>query len=101
MITQPPQAPDVAAVAARYSDRVNIIGVAGQGATEEMRGFVADTGTGNIDHINDQQGEVWSEYGVFVQPAFAFVTADGRVEIFLGSLGEAQLADIVEKLLAA
>ncbi|MBA3286480.1 MAG: redoxin family protein [Acidimicrobiia bacterium] len=40
------EAPDVAAVAARYAGQVNFVGVAGLGANDEMRKFVTDTDVG-------------------------------------------------------
>lgn len=95
------EAPDVSAVAADLGDQVNLIGVGGQGGNAEMIEFVEQTGTSAITHVSDPNGVVWSEYEIFAQPAFAFVTADGRVETYVGSLGAEGLTDIIGKLLEA
>lgn len=95
------EAPDVTAVAAELGDQVNLIGVGGQGGNAEMIEFVEQTGTSAITHVSDPNGVVWSEYEIFAQPAFAFVTADGRVETYVGSLGAEGLTDIIGKLLEA
>jgi hypothetical protein len=63
--------------------------------------FVEQTGTSGFTHVSDPNGAVWSEYEIFAQPAFAFVTADGRVETYVGSLGAEGLTDIIGKLLEA
>jgi len=97
------EAPDVVAVVEQYRDQVNFVGVAGRGDTEEMRDFVDDTGTA-IDgfvHLDDGSGEIWAAYEIYAQPAFAFITADGRVETFTGSLGAGDLTAVIEQLLAA
>lgn len=88
-------------VASRYSDRVNFVGVAGRGEATEMRDFVADTDTGSFVHLDDSSGDIWASYEIFAQPAFAFITDDGRLETFTGPLGADQLAAIVDQLLVA
>lgn len=95
------EAPDVVDVASRYSDRVNFVGVAGRGEATEMRDFVADTDTGSFVHLDDSSGGIWASYEIFAQPAFAFITDDGRLETFTGPLGADQLAAIVDQLLVA
>lgn len=94
------EAPDVAEIAARYSDRVNFVGVAGRGEAPEMRDFVSDTGTEGITHLDDSSGEIWASYEIYAQPAFAFITDDGRLETYVGSLG-AGLAEIIDQLIVA
>lgn len=95
------EAPDIAATAATYADRVNFIGVAGRGKAVEMRDFVSETGTAAITHLDDSSGAIWSAYEIYAQPAFAFITDDGRQETFTGALGADDLAKIIEQLLAA
>ena len=94
------EAPAVAEIAARYSDRVNFVGVAGRGEAPEMRDFVSDTGTEGITHLDDSSGEIWASYEIYAQPAFAFITDDGRLETYVGSLG-AGLAEIIDQLIVA
>jgi thiol-disulfide isomerase/thioredoxin len=95
------EAPDVAAVAARYAEQVNFVGVAGLGATDEMREFVTDTGVGAFTHLDDSDGSIWASYEIYAQPAYAFITDDGRLETYPGALGAEGLAEIIELLLDA
>lgn len=90
----------MAAVAAEYEDRVTFLGVPGRGEVGEMREFVADTGTGALTHVVDDDGALWQRFGVVAQPAFAFVAADGSVETFGGSLDPESLRDAADELLA-
>ena len=80
------EAPEVVAVAEELAGEVAFVGVAGRGETAEMAEFVADTGTGGLDHVVDTDGGIWSDYGVVAQPACAFVGRDGQVEVFNGAL---------------
>lgn len=95
------EAPDVADIAARYAGKVNFVGVAGRGDVSEMRDFVADTGTQGITHLDDSSGEIWASYEIYAQPAYAFITDDGRLEAYLGSLGSDGLAEIIDNLILA
>jgi len=84
------EGPAVAQVAAELEAEgsdVVLLGVPGRGETPEMDDFVADTGTGGITHVVDADGDVWRAYGVFSQPAFALITADGEVRVVQGALG--------------
>ncbi|MDP9407271.1 MAG: redoxin domain-containing protein [Actinomycetota bacterium] len=80
------EAPEVLAVAEEFAGDVTVVGVAGRGEVDEMVDFVADTGTGRLEHVVDRDGAIWSEFGVVAQPAFAFVGRDGQVEVFNGAL---------------
>jgi thiol-disulfide isomerase/thioredoxin len=95
------EAPGVAAAAASFAGDVEVIGVAGRGEVDAMRGFVADTGTDAITHLADQDGELWTRFGVVAQPAYAFVAADGTVEVVTGALGAEALASRMDALRAA
>lgn len=81
------EADDVLAASDALDGRVEVIGVAGRGEVPEMEGFVDDTGTGDLTHVVDAQGTIWSGYGVASQPAFAFIDDDGTVEVTIGALG--------------
>lgn len=90
----------MAAVAAEYDGRVEIIGVAGRGRVAAMRDFVGDTSTGAMTHLVDGDGSLWQRFGVVTQPAFAFVERDGSVRTFTGSLDEQELRQAADELLA-
>lgn len=85
------EAPDVAAVAADLQGQVTFLGVPGRGPTDDMRAFVADTGTDGLEHLVDTDGSLWQRFGVVSQPSFAFVSPDGSVDVFGGALGAEQL----------
>jgi thiol-disulfide isomerase/thioredoxin len=95
------EAPEVAEVARRYADRVQVVGVPGRGEIDAMREFVDDTGTGAITHLADIDGSIWSAFGVYGQPAYAFLDDSGTVDVFIGGMGGDALADRIDQLLAA
>ncbi len=85
------EADGIVAAAAAFDGRVQVVGVAGRGSVPDMERFVSNTGTGGLTHIVDADGSIWSAYGVFAQPAFAFIDDSGEVEVFVGALGESGL----------
>jgi thiol-disulfide isomerase/thioredoxin len=94
------EAPEVAEIAERYADQVRFVGVPGRGELAAMVEFIDDTGTGDLTHLADLDGSVWSAFGVYGQPAFAFIDDDGEIEVFIGGLGGTALAERVDELIA-
>ena len=92
------EAPDIVATAARFRGKVDLIGVAGRGEVPAMKEFVKETGTGGFDHIVDDDGAIWSRFGVAAQPAFAFVDDTGKVEVVVGSLDEQELTERLQAM---
>lgn len=78
---------------------MTFLGMPGRGQVEEMNEFVADTGTDDLTHVVDADGALWQQFGVVAQPAFAFVDADGNVEVFGGGLDEQSLQQRADDLL--
>ncbi len=95
------EGPHVVEAVATHGDDVRFVGVPGRDAVGPMEQFVADTGTGEVTHVIDPDGTLWSEFGVFGQPAYAFIDAHGEMEVVVGSLGARGLDDRIERLLAA
>ncbi|ONH26623.1 hypothetical protein BL253_24275 [Pseudofrankia asymbiotica] len=95
------EAPDIARAQKKFGDKVQFVGVAGLGTVPEMRKFVADTGLGAFPHAVDDNGRLWSSFGVDEQPALAFVTADGEVRTLQGLLSEAELNMYTEQLVTS
>lgn len=94
------EAPDIVSTVTAFDDRVNFVGVAGLGESPEMREFVSETGTGGFVHLDDTNGEIWTAYGIYAQPAFAFITADGRlVQTYDGPLTAEDLTKVIDNLL--
>jgi thiol-disulfide isomerase/thioredoxin len=94
------EAPDVNEIVERYGDRVTFVGVGGRGAIDEMQAFIDDTETVGLPHVADLDGAIWQAFGVYAQPAFAFIDDDGTIDVFVGGLGEDALADRLDDLTA-
>jgi thiol-disulfide isomerase/thioredoxin len=95
------EAPDVIESAAEFDGNVEIIGVAGRGERDAMEQFVAETNTGALTHVVDDDGSIWTDFQVAAQPAFAFIDADGEiVETFVGALGKEALTERMQQLAA-
>ncbi|MFE3458555.1 redoxin domain-containing protein [Nocardiopsis aegyptia] len=95
------EAGGVAEAAERYEGQVEFIGVAGRGEVADMRAFTDDTGTGHLTHVVDEDGGIWSDFGVVSQPAFAFVRPDGTFETVAGTLSDEDLDARVDGTLPA
>lgn len=93
------EAPDITRIAARYSDKVTTIGIAGRGKQAEMAQFVSDTGVGSFAQLADLDGSIWNAFGIYGQPAFAFINNDGTVQVFVGSLDKRSLTERFEQLI--
>lgn len=91
------EAPYVAAAQAERSD-VTFLGVAGLGSTSDMQDFVDDYDVAAFGHLADLDGSLWQRFGVVQQPAYAFIDADGAVEVVRGELGEDGLAERLDDL---
>ncbi|KRF29007.1 redoxin domain-containing protein [Phycicoccus sp. Soil802] len=94
------EGPAIRNVAAEFTGRVRFIGVAGQDTVPAMDAFVKETHTDGLTHLADVNGSIWREYGVSVQPAFAFITADGKADLQIGGLDEQTLRSRVAELAA-
>ncbi len=68
---------------------------------EAIAGFVESFGVQDFEHIIDEAGVVWDQYGIRSQPAFAFINDDGTVETNVGALGVERLSEAAEQLIAA
>ncbi|MEO8265670.1 MAG: thioredoxin domain-containing protein [Ilumatobacteraceae bacterium] len=95
------EAPDVADIAGCYAGKVNFVGIAGRGEAPEMRDFVSRHRDRRHHPSRRQQRRHRASYEIYAQPAYAFITDDGRVETYVGSLGGDGLADIIDELIVA
>jgi thiol-disulfide isomerase/thioredoxin len=81
------EAPSLPGVANEFDGQATFYGVAGLSPdVAAMQGFVADTGTGDLTHIADTEGSIYTGFGVSSQTTFAFVNDDGTIEIVRGPL---------------
>ncbi|EFV13407.1 redoxin family protein [Segniliparus rugosus] len=78
---------------------VPFVGVASRSDPGAMKDFANKYGLG-FPQINDTSGEIWARFGVTWQPAFAFVSSNGDVDMvkFGDLLNEDQLAERVSSL---
>jgi thiol-disulfide isomerase/thioredoxin len=78
---------------------VPFVGVASRSDQGAMRDFVNRYGL-SFPQIEDSSGEIWGKFGVTWQPAFAFVSSNGDVDMvkFGDLLTEDQLSDRVGSL---
>ena len=74
------------------------MGVAGKGDGDDYNGFVDRGGVGDLTHVVDDDGSIWSSFGIASQPAWAFVDADGKVlSTTTRSLGKDGLTDRINE----
>ncbi|CAN5889396.1 protein disulfide oxidoreductase [soil metagenome] len=95
------EASGVVETAGELAEEVDLYGVAGRGEVDAMEQFVDQTGTDGLTHVIDDDGSIWSDYEVAAQPAFAFIDADGEVEVFVGTLGREGLRERMQDLIAS
>ncbi|MGC7100995.1 protein disulfide oxidoreductase [Amycolatopsis lurida] len=91
------EAPTVAK-AAQASTGTTFVGVAAQDEVPAMKDFVAKYQLGTFEHLADLDAAVWQRFGVTKQPAFAFISADGSVDVVKGTLSEEDIATRVSAL---
>lgn len=90
-------APTVAHVAKANPD-VTFVGVGAQDQPPAMQEFVDKYGLGGFAEIADTDATVWARFGVTHQPAYAFVSTDGDIDVVKDSLSESDLTTRVHAL---
>ncbi|MGV0626454.1 redoxin domain-containing protein [Mycolicibacter minnesotensis] len=83
-------APMVARMAQTHP-KVTFVGVGARDRLDVLRGFVDRHGVNGFTELADTDSAVWARFGVTRQPAYAFISPDGHVEVVTGSLPEAEL----------
>jgi thiol-disulfide isomerase/thioredoxin len=91
------EAPMVGQVAAAHP-AVTFVGVAGLDQLPAMREFVDKFPVKGFTHLADTDQTVWAKFGVTHQPAYAFIRADGSIDVIKGSLSEPDLTERVISL---
>jgi thiol-disulfide isomerase/thioredoxin len=84
------EAPMVGQIAAAHP-AVTFVGVAGLDQVPAMQQFVAKYPVKGFTNLADTDGSVWAKFGVTRQPAFAFIRADGGIDVVKGGLSEPDL----------
>lgn len=85
------EAPGMAAAAEEHAGKVTFLGVAALDKAPAMRQFVQKYDLQSFQHIADEEAAVWKRFGVTAQPAYAFVGADGEVDVVTSQLSEQDL----------
>jgi len=85
------EAPAVAEALETYGEQIRFVGVAAQDDDDAMRDFLDRHDLAAMTTVADDDGALWSHFGVRVQPAWVFVDADGEVDRVLGELTHDQL----------
>jgi len=91
------EAPMVGQIAGENPD-VTFVGVAAQDQLPAMQEFVDKFPVEGFSHLADADASVWAKFGVTHQPAYAFVSSDGSVDVVKGSLSEDELSERVTAL---
>jgi thiol-disulfide isomerase/thioredoxin len=92
------EAEDIAAAAKETEGAVSFLGVAAQDQVPAMQDFVQRFGLGSFPHLADTDAAVWKRFGVTYQPAYAFITADGSVDLVTKQLATDDLRNRVRAL---
>jgi thiol-disulfide isomerase/thioredoxin len=88
------EAPMVGQIAAA-APWVTFVGVAGLDQLPAMQQFVDNYPVKGFTQLADTDGSVWAKFGVTQQPAYAFIRADGGVNVVKGGLSEPDLSQRV------
>lgn len=93
------EAPIAADVAGAHP-RVTFVGVAARDQVLAMQGFVDKYKLSGFIQLADTDGVIWARFGVTQQPAWAFVSANGDVDVVKGSLTQSELNERVDRLVS-
>ncbi|MEU3648849.1 redoxin domain-containing protein [Lentzea sp. NPDC034063] len=92
------EAPGMAKAAKELGSSVTFLGVAALDQVPAMQGFVDRYDLKSFQHLADTESAVWKRFGVTAQPAYAFVSKDGKVEVVTSQLSEQDLRDRLSRL---
>ena len=79
---------------------MQFVGVAWYGDDASFQGFMDEHGL-TFPQISDDAATVFDRFDVASQPAMAFVSADGSVDLVTGAVDDDELAQRVGDLLAS
>jgi thiol-disulfide isomerase/thioredoxin len=95
-------APTVASLAAEFDGRADVLGVAGlssdSGAKQD---FVARTGSEDMTHLDDSNGDIYTSFGVVSQHTYAFIDDSGSIEVLPGPLSAEELRQRLQTLISS
>ncbi|WP_037267611.1 redoxin domain-containing protein [Kibdelosporangium aridum] len=68
---------------------------------QAIKKFVTDYKVGGFQHVADLDASIWTQFGVTQQPAYAFISPDGKVDVVKQQLSESALTERVGALVKA
>lgn len=80
------EAKHVAEALQRHGGEITFVGMAGHDTEDAHRAFVDEHGLDAMLHVVDEDGSLWSQYGINYQPAWVFIDEDGVTEVVAGGL---------------
>lgn len=80
------EAAHVAEAVRDHGGQITFVGMAGHDTDQAHRDFVDEHDLGDMLHVVDEDGSLWSRYGVSYQPAWVFIDDDGATEVVAGGL---------------
>lgn len=89
---------DISKLSIKYAGKVNFLGIGANGSVDEMKEFVALQPKARTVQLNDDQGKLWSRFGVVIQPTVVFVDKNGKIETHIGPSTASYLAKKIAAL---
>ncbi|MBT8208297.1 MAG: hypothetical protein KJO18_08495 [Acidimicrobiia bacterium] len=77
---------------------MNFFGVAGRDELAAINDFITTLDVGSFKHAVDDDGTLWSSYGITTQPSFIFMDDSGDMTTHVGALGLEGLSDQLSAL---
>ena len=77
---------------------MNFVGVAGRDELAAINDFITTLDVGSFGHAVDDDGTLWSSYGITTQPSFIFMDDSGEMTTHVGALGIEGLSDRLSAL---
>jgi peroxiredoxin len=90
------EAPSVEAASNRWSGKVRFVGVAWYGDDSSFGNFITQHGL-TFPQVSDDDGNVFSRFGVPAQPALVVISPDGEVQQLFGAVDQALLDDVLTR----
>lgn len=88
----------VAQVVRRYEGKVAFVGIGSRDSGSRLEEFVDRHDLTSFRHASDESGDLRGRLGVFGQPTWIFIAADGTSEKVFGALGEDGLTSKLDEL---
>lgn len=78
---------------------VQFLGIAGYGTQDEMLNFVDRTGTDAFVHLADNDGALWANFQVPIQPSLVVINQDGQAELHVGPATREVAEELLQEIL--